>query len=998
MFTQYNPSRAVSLALCRTAGARPGSVATTWRGLASLLCIVMLGMAATSVAGQLIPRPEVIKPEKTQVDATCFRTDVITVKFQDGLMVRLREAQLTDLGTGALQGAEAALASVSDGRWQRTHSVTEEKLDELRQTAQDNLGKAVADLNLQFNLFLPEGAEAAATIDAFNALDCVELALPIPIPVPAPLPPDYQPSQGYLDPTPVGVDAECLWQLPGGDGSGVQAADVEYSVNWGHLDLPPIALLGPAPNDPFNDPNHGTAVMGELGSLNDGLGTTGIAYGSTFYFAAANTGPGVGTWDVGAAIMNTLTALQPGDVLVIEQQMAGPLYGGSGQYGCVPIEWWQPWYNAVVMAVGQQVIVVEAAGNGSQDLDNPIYSTGNGGHWPFLPATNSGAIIVGAGAAPIGGSDVDRSRLWFSNYGSRLDVQGWGEAVYTTGYGTIWWADGVNYHYTSGFGGTSSATPIVAGACANIQGAYMAATGTYLLPTQVRNVLQATGALQQAGTYPVSENIGPRPDGAAAICTLLPSLDANGNLIPDVCEGGSTDFMFEFSLDIGSDTELSDPFMDGDEGFDPGDVYSSQSPPVVFPGRDGFKDDLFIFFSDPWPDPPDPGYGTAVPVGNGNVQDYWNYFDLDAHDQLDVDLYEMQWIPPDWPLEWPIDAFPSNCIHDPNYLMVSFDDDMAPGWPDPAFDVPVTTPSPAGVSSYGQTVNQDEIIGVTIAAAGGPPPFPIVNIYPIADEVGVHPSLVPNPDAIEDEDDDVDSLDIVFSEEECPYWYFSADHEAHLGLDPGGIYQVTPWGPIQVIDEIHLGIPEDTDIDAFEFSFVVSPMDPGMVCLALLYSVDEDDPLTGGVDESGGLNPTVIYVSYLTGFSLPLTDPLPDDVDALTNWFEEIPPPPPPTGACCLPGCGCAVMTQVNCISSGGVWAGSGTDCSDGDGDGIADACFTCVGDLDCDNVVDLSDLAQLLSNYGQTSGMGWTDGDMDGDGDVDLSDLAALLGRYGGC
>jgi serine protease len=981
--------------LCNKAHAGPLTVAAVRRVSVLLLGVAVQGVAATSLASQLTPRPAVIKPQKTEVDAARFRTDVITVKFQDGLLVRLRAGQLTDLGTGALQGAEVVLASVSEGRWERPYAVAEEKLDEFRQTAQVNLGKAAADLNLQFNLFLPEGADAGATIDAFNALDCVELALPVPVPVPAPLPPDYQPSQGYQDPTTVGVDAECLWNLPGGDGSGVQAADIEFSLNWGHLDLPPITLLGPVPNDPFNDPNHGTAVFGELGSLNDGLGTTGTAYGSTYYFAAANTGPGVGTWDVGAAIMNTLTALQPGDVLVIEQQMAGPLYGGSGQYGCVPIEWWQPWYNAVVFAVGQQVIVVEAAGNGSQDLDNAIYSTGNGGHWPFLPANHSGAIIVGAGAAPLGGSDVDRSRLWFSNYGSRIDVQGWGEAVYTTGYGSIWWADGVNYRYTNGFSGTSSATPIVAGICADIQGAYMAATGTYLIPWQVRNALQTTGAPQQAGTYPVTENIGPRPDGAAAICTLLPSLDANGNLIPDACEGGSSDFMFEFSLDIGSDTELSDPFRDGDEGFDPGDIYSSRSAPVVFPGRDGFKDDMAIFFFDPAPDAPDPGYVTAVPVGNGNIQDYWNFFDLDAHDQIDVDLHETQWIPPDWPLEWPIPAFSSYCIHDPNYLMVSFDDDMAPGWP--VFDVPVTAPSPAGVSSYGQTPNRDEIVGVTLLVPGGPPPFPIANIYPIADEVTVHPSLAPNPDAIEDEDDDVDSLDIVFSEEECPFWYFSADHEAHLGLDPGGIYQVTPWGPVQVIDEIHLGIPEDTDVDAFEFSFVTSPMDPGMPSLALLYSVDEDDPLTPGVDESGGLIPSVIYVSYLTGFSLPLTDPLPDDVDALTTWIAPI-EEPPPMGACCLPGCGCAVMTQVDCMNNGGVWAGPGTDCSDGDGDGIADACFTCVGDLDCDNSVDLSDLAQLLSNYGQTSGMGWTDGDMDGDGDVDLSDLAALLGRYGGC
>ena len=53
-------------------------------------------------------------------------------------------------------------------------------------------------------------------------------------------------------------------------------------------------------------------------------------------------------------------------------------------------------------------------------------------------------------------------------------------------------------------------------------------------------------------------------------------------------------------------------------------------------------------------------------------------------------------------------------------------------------------------------------------------------------------------------------------------------------------------------------------------------------------------------------------------------------------------------------------------------------------------------GDLDLDGDIDLSDLAQLLSNYGITSGADYQDGDINGDGDVDLSDLAILLGNYG--
>lgn len=56
----------------------------------------------------------------------------------------------------------------------------------------------------------------------------------------------------------------------------------------------------------------------------------------------------------------------------------------------------------------------------------------------------------------------------------------------------------------------------------------------------------------------------------------------------------------------------------------------------------------------------------------------------------------------------------------------------------------------------------------------------------------------------------------------------------------------------------------------------------------------------------------------------------------------------------------------------------------------------SCVGDLDGDNDVDLSDLAVMLANYGTTSGAGPEDGDTDSDGDVDLTDLAVLLSAYG--
>ena len=50
----------------------------------------------------------------------------------------------------------------------------------------------------------------------------------------------------------------------------------------------------------------------------------------------------------------------------------------------------------------------------------------------------------------------------FSNYGSRVDLSGWGFDVVTTGYGDLQSGHRDEW-YTEIFGGTSGATPIVAG-------------------------------------------------------------------------------------------------------------------------------------------------------------------------------------------------------------------------------------------------------------------------------------------------------------------------------------------------------------------------------------------------------------------------------------------------------------------------------------------------------------------------------------------------------
>ncbi|HTR40402.1 MAG TPA: choice-of-anchor tandem repeat GloVer-containing protein [Pseudomonadales bacterium] len=446
----------------------------------------------------------------------------IAVKFRDGLYIRLRNNALISTNTGLFASSKPLFNALASGKWQRADAISEDAMDVMRHRAEKNLGRALPDMNLQFYLTVPSGMDAAAVIDRLNQLDIVELAQPVPRPQRPPLPPNFEPMQGYMDAAPAGGSVFQVWTNYGVFGAGIRVADVEYSFNANHQDLPAINNLTPEAVDPFNDNDHGTATLGEIAASENGWGTTGIGHNVSVYFAGAYYNDG---YDVGRGITTAASALRPGDVLLIEQQIAGPnttpgVEATGGEYGLVPVDWFEPYYNDIVMAVANGIIVIETADNGGQNLDNPIYSTGNGGHWPFLPQNRSGAIFVGAGAS-FNGSSTESSRLYFSNYGSCVDVQNWGENIVTTGYGDLYSTEGPDLYYTSTFGGTSGATPIVVGEVALLQSIYQLATGQLLTASQIRSLLRSTASPQTGGTYPVFDNIGPLPNLALAIQTLL---------------------------------------------------------------------------------------------------------------------------------------------------------------------------------------------------------------------------------------------------------------------------------------------------------------------------------------------------------------------------------------------------------------------------------------------------------------------------------------------
>ncbi|MBX3395812.1 MAG: hypothetical protein KF841_10635 [Phycisphaerae bacterium] len=455
----------------------------------------------------------------------------------------------------------------------------------------------------------------------------------------------------------------------------------------------------------------------------------------------------------------------------------------------------------------------------------------------------------------------------------------------------------------------------------------------------------------------------------------------------------------EFSLDIGSDSEMSDPQAAGNESFDPGDVYLWQQAIAPNCGANGFRDDTTAFAgSDPSPSAGD--CASIAPVCFGTwVNSSW--FDLDGTDSIDLSLAGIPGF------FGPISVSGSSCIHFPEHLMVSFDDDSATHYGAPAgfCSVPTNSLSPIRAHTYGTSAGRDEVIYLRLDdAAINPAPLPraaTVFSVNIADEATVHSYLAPNPDLSGSDDDDVDALDINDPAAGCDHWYFSCDHEATwfdpingISLDPGDIYEVVNGIPIVAIDHaVHLGLPDGVDIDAFEFVQLHSSA-LGGVFVALLFSVADDDPASN-LDESGGLNPAMIYASFLDGLSFPYLDaPLADDIDAIAVWSAAI-VPAPTSGACCLAQNGCILtLSGGDCAAFGGTFMGLGTDCADINGNGDADICECqgCRGDLNGDHSIDGRDAQGFVDCVIATASGPCGCADLDGDGQLGLADVQLFV------
>ncbi len=433
-----------------------------------------------------------------------------------------------------------------------------EKLDEMRQFGINRSGMQLPDLSLYNRISLDESmtdAEKLQKINKLLALDIIETAYFPPFPELATMEitdvvstpqatPNFEGGQYYLTPAPVGIDAHYAWGVPGGRGENIKVIDIEGNWIQTHEDLhggiEDFHIAGNVIND-AGWWNHGTAVLGEIAADSNDFGMTGIAFEVDLGTVS------IGSMSTSTAITTAMNNSDTGDVILIELHAAGPDASGEGQDGYVMMEYWQDNFDAILLASAMGRIIVEAAGNGAENFDDAsIY--GN----LFDPAFRfSGAIVVGASS----NVHVPAS---FTNYGQRVDVHAFGTwDVYSLGYGDLFGTNS-DEHYTSSFSGTSSASPIITGACAVLEGVSKANHGRVLDHNEIRSLLIDYSTPQASS----SKLIGPLPDLQGSVDQIM-----GISFVADTTIGWTPfDVQFSASSGLAVDTWTWD-FGDGDSAF-----------------------------------------------------------------------------------------------------------------------------------------------------------------------------------------------------------------------------------------------------------------------------------------------------------------------------------------------------------------------------------------------------------------------------------------------
>lgn len=444
-------------------------------------------------------------PGKTPPPA--YEPGVVEVQFREGLM--------PSVISGAA-GAPAQIRSASDTdvsainnilrRYQiltaePTFLTTHEEATAAQATARAQ-GLEAPHLGHFVTLHFPEGADTRQIAEELSKLPEVEQAIAVPTALPpsaaiAPPPaeveleaeagipptgsPLAEPLVGTSDQvvlnTITGLEnqwyifrcrANLAWSRASGQNTVV--ADVDWGCRTTHEDLASKieqtynAFDGSTDVTHGGSVFHGTGVLGLAGAAVNGKGIAGFAYEAPLWAIQADSGTGTSlggnAWARGIEWVRTANSSGRRKVVILEVQT-----GAFGNYEQIPSV-----NAAITTAIAAGVVVCVAAGNGNRDAG--IDDSGN-------PIPDTGSILVGATAY-----DPTRNvRAGFSNWGPRIVVCAPGDSSHD-----LTCNSSSDTAYRNGFGGTSGATPKVAGTAALILSA-----NPNLTHAQVRQILNSTG-------------------------------------------------------------------------------------------------------------------------------------------------------------------------------------------------------------------------------------------------------------------------------------------------------------------------------------------------------------------------------------------------------------------------------------------------------------------------------------------------------------------------
>ncbi|GJL50661.1 S8 family serine peptidase [Candidatus Nitrospira salsa] len=416
-----------------------------------------------------------------------FEPGVVEIEFRDGLRPQLSSSptggfatisspsvgNLSDLNqklqTYGLLHAEPSI-QMSDHEAVRTQAIARE------------YDASIPNLGSFITLHFPTNANTENIARELCQLPEVERAVAVPRAIP-PLSPLNEPLVGtsdqvIVDPT-TGHEnqwyifrcrADRAWDIA--SGTDVVVADIDWGYRTTHQDLASRLDLSHAYNAYDGGTNvstgssisHGTAVMGIAGGADNNLGMAGFAFNASLWPVQADSGPGTflggNAWARGIDWVRTSNSGGRRKVIILEVQT-----GSFGNYEMVPS------VNAAIRtAISHGVVVCVAAGNGNRNAG--LDDSGN-------PIPETGSILVGATEY----HPTENRRASFSNFGDRVVVSAPGDSLHD-----VTASSSSDNGVRNGFGGTSGATPKVAGTAA-----LLLEVNPSLTHAEIRTILQTTG-------------------------------------------------------------------------------------------------------------------------------------------------------------------------------------------------------------------------------------------------------------------------------------------------------------------------------------------------------------------------------------------------------------------------------------------------------------------------------------------------------------------------